>query len=69
MRHTLEGFQTRTDDYNAIIDLVLAHDILIFSTPIYWFSMSGLMKNFIDRWSHFLRDVNYPDFQEKMAAK
>lgn len=69
MRHTLEGFQNKADDYHAIIDKILAHDILIFSTPIYWYSMSGLMKNFVDRWSHSLRDINYPDFKEKMAAK
>ncbi|MEI2365721.1 MULTISPECIES: flavodoxin family protein [Niallia] len=69
MRHTLEGFQKREDDYNSIVDRILPHDILIFSTPIYWYSMSGLMKNFIDRWSHSLRDLSYPDFKAKMATK
>ncbi|HEO8420512.1 TPA: flavodoxin family protein [Yersinia enterocolitica] len=69
MRHALEGFQNRNDDYNTIIDQVLAHDILIFSTPIYWYGMSGLMKNFVDRWSHSLRDANYPNFKAKMAEK
>ncbi|SLK35721.1 Putative NAD(P)H-dependent FMN-containing oxidoreductase ywqN [Mycobacteroides abscessus subsp. abscessus] len=69
MRHALDGFQNRNDDYHSIIDQVLAHDILIFSTPIYWYSMSGLMKNFVDRWSQSLRDANYPDFKAKMAEK
>ncbi|MGG4268582.1 flavodoxin family protein [Peribacillus simplex] len=69
MRHSEEGFQERNDDYNSIIDRILPHDILIFSTPIYWYSMSGTMKNFIDRWSHTIRDPKYPDFKNKMASK
>lgn len=69
MRHAEEGFQERNDDYNSIIDRILPHDILIFSTPIYWYSMSGTMKNFIDRWSQTLRDPKYPDFKSKMASK
>ncbi|MFO1441858.1 flavodoxin family protein [Bacillus sp. Bva_UNVM-123] len=69
MRHSQEGFQERNDDYNSIIDRILPHNIIIFSTPIYWYSMSGTMKNFIDRWSQTLRDANYPDFKNKMASK
>lgn len=68
-RHTEEGFQEVNDDYNSVIERVLKHDILIFSTPIYWYSMSGTMKNFIDRWSQTLRDPKFPDFKKKMSAK
>lgn len=35
LRHTKEGFHDIHDDYNAIIDRILPHDTLIFSTPIY----------------------------------
>jgi multimeric flavodoxin WrbA len=69
MRHSPEGFHDRKDDYNSIINRILPHDILLFSTPVYWYSMSGSMKNFIDRWSQTLRDPNYPDFKKRMAAK
>jgi multimeric flavodoxin WrbA len=69
MRHSPDGFQETNDDYNSIIDRILPHNILIFSTPIYWYSMSGTMKNFIDRWSQTLRDTKYPDFKNKMASK
>lgn len=69
MRHAEEGFQERNDDYNSIVERILPHDILIFSTPIYWYSMSGTMKNFIDRWSQTLRDPKYPSFKSKMASK
>ena len=68
-RHAPEGFQDINDDYNSIIDRILPHDILIFSTPIYWYSMSGTMKNFVDRWSQTLRDSKYPDFKAKMSLK
>ncbi|WP_132745849.1 flavodoxin family protein [Scopulibacillus darangshiensis] len=68
-RHILGGFQNIGDDYNSIIDRILQHDILIFVTPIYWYSMSGTMKNFIDRWSQSLRDTNYSNFKASMSAK
>ncbi|MFD0826444.1 flavodoxin family protein [Neobacillus sp. M.A.Huq-85] len=68
-RHDEAGFQDLGDDYNAVIDRVLQHDTLIFATPVYWYSMSGTMKNFIDRWSHSMRDAKYPDFKKQMAAK
>lgn len=67
LRHTREGFREVEDDYNTIIDRVLQHDILVFSTPIYWFGMTGTLKNFIDRWSQSIRDKPY--FKEKMATK
>lgn len=69
MRHSEDGFQDRGDDYNSVIDHILPHDTLIFATPIYWYSMSGIMKNFIDRWSQTLRDPKYPDFKTKMMSK
>lgn len=68
-RHTKEGFPEIDDDYNSIIDRILQHDILIFSTPIYWYSMTGTMKNFVDRWSQTLRDSKYPDFKKQMSQK
>ena len=68
-RHTVEGFSEINDGYNSIIDRILPHDILIFSTPIYWYSMTGTMKNFIDRWSQTLRDSKYPNFKNQMSQK
>jgi multimeric flavodoxin WrbA len=68
-RHLAGGFAEVADDYQSLMKRVEQSDILIFSTPIYWYSMSGLMKNFIDRWSQTLRDPAFPDFKEKMALK
>ncbi|MEI3612692.1 flavodoxin family protein [Pseudogracilibacillus sp. SO30301A] len=68
-RHAEEGFPEINDDYNSIIDRILKHEIIIFSTPIYWYSMTATMKKFIDRWSQTLRDKNYPHFKEQMKQK
>jgi multimeric flavodoxin WrbA len=37
------------DDMQEIFELLRKADCLIFGSPTYWYSMSGLMKNFIDR--------------------
>lgn len=68
-RHAPEGFQEVDDDYRALMDRVMQHDILIFATPIYWYTMSGAMKNFVDRWSQTMREPEYEDFRERMAKK
>lgn len=68
-RHAEEGFPELDDDYKEVIDRVLAADVLLFATPVYWYSMSGIMKNFVDRWSQMMRDGDYPDFKQTMAGK
>jgi multimeric flavodoxin WrbA len=45
---------------------MLSHDIILFATPIYWYGMSGIMKNFIDRWSMYYEDLT---FKERMSKK
>ena len=37
------------DDMKELYDLVLESNGLIIATPVYWFSPSGIVKNFIDR--------------------
>lgn len=67
-RHTDGGFQYVIDDYDGIVIEMLKHDVLIFVTPIYWYGMSGRMKNFVDRWSQSLRDERFR-FKEEMETK
>ncbi|MFX3673125.1 MAG: flavodoxin family protein [Paenisporosarcina sp.] len=68
-RHDEKGFSSVADDYDSLIERMMKHDTLIFVTPIYWYSMSGIMKNFIDRWSQTMRDVNFPNFKEHLGRK
>lgn len=37
------------DDMQEIFELLKKADCLVLSSPTYWYSLSGLMKNFIDR--------------------
>lgn len=68
-RHAENGFTPVVDDYDSLVERMMKHDTLIFATPIYWYSMSGLMKNFIDRWSQTLRDPKFPNFKEELSQK
>lgn len=57
-RHQAGGFSRVDDDFDQVIDTVLCHERWLFVTPVYWYGMSGLLKNFIDRWSQASRDLN-----------
>ena len=40
----------RDDDFISIMEEVTEnYDTIIFATPVYWYSMSGILKNFFDR--------------------
>lgn len=65
MRHDELGFTNQQDDYYDIAKKMAAHDTILFVTPLYWYGMSGLMKNFVDRWSESLRDSTI-NFKEQM---
>lgn len=40
----------RNDDFISLMKRITEnYDVLIFATPVYWYSMSGIMKVFFDR--------------------
>lgn len=43
------------DFLNLMKEVIQKYDTLIFATPIYWYSMSGVMKVFFDRFSDLIR--------------
>ena len=46
----------RDDDFIELIKRISSnYDVLIFATPVYWYSMSGIMKVFFDRLTDLLR--------------
>lgn len=43
-------YKNKTDDFLPLISGVIKkYDTIIFATPVYWYSMSGIMKTFFDR--------------------
>ena len=40
-----------SDEFHKITDNILNYPTIIFATPVYWYSMSGLMKTFFDRFT------------------
>ena len=44
----------RGDDFEPLMRQVLAHERILFATPVYWYAVSPAMKVFLDRLSDFL---------------
>ena len=50
------AFNNQDDDFPAIIRRIADHyDLIVFATPVYWYTMSGIMKVFFDRISDCLK--------------
>ena len=57
------------DDMDGIIDRMIASDTIVFATPIYFYSISGQMKTFIDRLcAKYTRIVNKEFYYIMTAA-
>ena len=39
------------DEFSKVVDEILEHQVIVFATPVYWYAMSGLMKNLFDRFT------------------
>ena len=47
--------KNETDDYLVLMkNITEKYDVIIFATPVYWYSMSGIMKVFFDRFTDLL---------------
>ncbi len=48
--------ENKDDDFLPTIKYIVSHyDHIVWATPVYWYSMSAIMKRFIDRISDCLR--------------
>ncbi|MBS1537372.1 MAG: NAD(P)H-dependent oxidoreductase [Bacteroidetes bacterium] len=52
--YNYDGKYPSSDNFYQLVEEIVYHDTLIFATPVYWYSMSGLMKNLYDRFSDLL---------------
>ena len=49
-------FKNRHDDFHPLIkEIVNNYELIIFATPVYWYTMSGILKTFFDRISDCLK--------------
>lgn len=48
--HLFQCIYNGKDDAKAVFDKMREADIIVFATPVYVFSMSGLLKNLLDRY-------------------
>ncbi len=49
-------YKNAGDDFrNVITEVITNYDTIIFATPVYWYTMSGIMKAFFDRISDVIR--------------
>lgn len=49
-------FKNRTDDFLPLMEKITEqYETIIFATPVYWYSMSGILKVFFDRISDVLQ--------------
>lgn len=49
-------FKNQEDDFIPLMrNVVDNYDLIIFATPVYWYTMSGIMKVFFDRISDLLK--------------
>jgi len=56
---------SKHDDMNALYHKIIESDVIIFGTPVYWYSPTALMKAFIDRFVYF----NSPENRAKIKGK
>jgi len=55
----------KNDNMNALYEKIIASDIIVLGTPVYWYGPTALMKGFIDRLVYF----NCPENREKIKGK
>ncbi len=59
---------TRNDDMISIYHKIIASDIIIFGTPVYWYGPTALIKCFVDRLVYFNGELNRKGIRGKKAA-
>lgn len=57
----------RGDDFLPLIKALLKYDLLVLASPVYWYNMSAIMKNFFDRITDLMRF--HKDIGRKFRSK
>ena len=56
------------DDMAALLDVIIAADVIVMATPVYFYTMNGQMKTLIDRTCACYTEINDKDFYFIMTA-
>ncbi|MGN1329253.1 MAG: flavodoxin family protein [Eubacterium sp.] len=56
------------DDMAEILDKMVTADVIVLATPVYFYSMDGQMKTFIDRTVPRYTEISHKDFYFIMTA-
>lgn len=56
------------DDMTELLDSMLGADVIVFATPVYFYTMNAQMKCFIDRATPRYRDISNKEFYFIMTA-
>lgn len=63
-----KGNCSQKDDMEQIKDKMIAADVIVFATPIYFYTMAGQMKTFIDRLCYYYTMLSDKEFYYIMTA-
>ncbi len=61
-------FNNVNDDFISLMkEIIEKYDTIVFVTPVYWYSMSGILKVFFDRFSDLLK--THKELGRKLRGK
>lgn len=69
-KHIIHHYNYKTppnDDFLKIINTLIEYDVIVFATPVYWYSMSGQLKVFFDRLTELI--TSSKDLGRKLKDK
>lgn len=62
------GRCSQRDDMDKLLEQMIISDVIVLATPVYFFSMSGQLKNFIDRCCARSKEIVNKEFYYLMSA-
>lgn len=65
---TRKGFCVQNDDMAEVLGKMVAADVIVMSTPVYFYTMAGQMKTLIDRCCSRYEEISGKDFYFIMTA-
>lgn len=68
LRHEDNGYDQPTGNEAILLQATLDATDLVFVTPLYWYSIPSIAKNYLDHWSKWLR-VPGVEFRKRMEGK